>query len=162
MEITRLTNYIDAEISFFAIKYNTAKEEYNLELGDEFNNNEPEELDDEEIEEWANQNGYLDNNEDYILEDGGIDFDALRLIKQSYDEECQDDYPSNNSYPSGRAFDWFSKNKFKYPNDIEISIVDGDHPGSGWRGVAVTGYDSLVKLQLFLFKNNIKVNFEIE
>ena len=162
MENLKLILFEDAEISFYATKYDSSEEEYTLELGDEFIYDEPEELDDDEIEEWAKDYGYLDEDAGYILEDGSIDFDSLRSSKIEHDKSWQDEYPSTTASPVGRAFYYFEKAGFTYPEDIKISIIDGIHPGNDWQGVIVKGYESLIRLQSFLFKQNIKVNFEIK
>jgi hypothetical protein len=162
MDNLRLIEYEDAEISFYAIKYDSSEEEYTLEEGDEFEYDEPEELDDDEIKEWAKEYGYLDEDEGYILEDGSIDFESLRECKIKVDQSWQEEYPSTTASPAGRAFNYFENKGFEYPDDIKISIIDGIHPGNDWQGVIVKLYDSLIRLQSFLIKSNIKVNFEIK
>jgi len=161
MENPKLIEYPDAEMSFFAVQYDSSKEEYTLEEGDEFIYDEPEELDDDEITEWAKEYGYLNEEEGYILEDGSIDFDSLRSTKIDQDQRWQEEYPPTNASPAGRAFSYFENTGFTYPEDVKISFIDGIHPGNDWQGVIVKGYDSLVRLQAFLMKNNCKVNFEI-
>ena len=145
-----------AEIEFRAVHY-SSKEDFNLELGDEFID-ETDEMTDDEIKDWAVKKGYLDDGDDYIDDEGNIDYDQLRDQKKMHEE----DYPSNNSYPSGRAFDWFSGLTFDYPSEIKISIIDGDSPGRDWCGVVVDDYNSLKLLQEFIFSNSIKVNFVID
>ena len=162
MENLKLLEYADADVSFYAIKYDTAEEEYTLEEGDEFIYDEPEELDDDEILEWAEDYGYLDQDAGYVLEDGSIDFKSLRESKLEEDLRWQEEYPSTTASPSGRAFHYFQNTGFTYPEEIKIAIVDGIHPGNDWQGVIVKGYDSLINLQAFLFSKNIKVNFEIK
>ena len=162
MDNLKLIDYEDAEISFYAINYYSSEEEYSLEEGDEFIYDEPEELDNDEIKEWAKEYGYLDKDAGYILEDGSIDFDSLRSRKIELDQIWQDEYPSTTASPAGRAFHYFENKGFKYPDDIKISIIDGIHPGNDWQGVIVKGYDSLIRLQSFLIKSNIKVNFEMK
>jgi hypothetical protein len=165
MENLKLIEYADADLSFYAIKYDTAEEEYTLEEGDEFIYDEPEELDDDEILEWAKQNGYFDiddNGFEYVLEDGSIDFKSLRESKMEEDLRWQEEYPSTTASPSGRALHYFQNTGFTYSDDTKISIIDGIHPGNDWQGVIVKGYDSLISLQSFLFSKNIKVNFEIK
>lgn len=165
MDNLKLLEYADADVSFYAIKYDTAEEEYTLEEGDEFIYDEPEELEDNEILKWAIENGYFEIDaldSGYILEDGSIDFKSLRQSKLEEDMRWQEEYPSTTASPSGRAFHYFQNTGFTYPEEIKIAIVDGIHPGNDWQGVIVKGYDSLIRLQAFLFSKNIKVNFKIK
>jgi hypothetical protein len=151
-----LIYFPDAEIEFRAVHY-SSKEDFSLELGDEFID-ETDEMTDEEIKDWADGNGYFDDENNYIDEDGVIDYDRLREHKKIQEE----DYPVNDSYPSGRAFDWFSKLGFDFPSEIKISIIDGDSPGRDWRGVVVDDYNSLKLLQDYLFSKSVKINFIID
>jgi hypothetical protein len=164
MENLKLLEYADADVSFYAIKYDTAEEEYTLEKGVEFIYDEPEELDDDEILEWAIANGYFEIDaldSGYVLEDGSIDFKSLRESKMEEDLRWQEEYPSTTASPCGRAFYYFQNTGFTYPEEIKIAIIDGIHPGNDWQGVIVKGYDSLIRLQSFLLSKNIRVNFEI-
>jgi len=97
---------------------------------------------------------HYQTNEDFSLELGN---EFLEIA----DEE-EEDYPSNNSYPSGRAFDWLCGTRLKFPDELGISLVDGACPGNDWRGVLAENYDSLKKLQDFLAANGFRVNFIIE
>ena len=162
MDNLKLIEFADAEITFNANKYDSSEEEYTLEEGDEFIYDELEELDDDEILEWAKDYGYLDQDAGYVLEDGSIDFKSLRESKIEMDLRWQEEYPSTTASPSGRAFYYFKNTGFTYPEDIKISIIDGIHPGNDWQGVIVKGYESLINLQSFLFSKNIKVNFDIK
>lgn len=58
-----------------------------------------------------------------------------------------------------RAFDWFSDLDFFIPDDIKVSIVDGDSPAHDIQYVKVGNFKALCDLQTFLLQKNYKVNF---
>ena len=130
-------------------------EEYNLEIGDDIIY-ESDDMTDEEIIEWAEDNCYLEAEEGYIEEDGNPYVELLRRLKRSN----EDDYPPTYATPSGRAFIFFEK--IDFPEEIDINIIDGYHPGNDWQGVIVKGLQNLIDLQKHLYENGSKVNFIIQ
>jgi hypothetical protein len=156
MQTSDLAYFPDAEIEFRAVHYST-KEDFNLEIGDDFTY-EADSMTDEEIKEWAENSGYLEPEYEFVDEDGYIDFDALREHKKVEEDE----YPSNSGYPSGRAFDWFRDLGLKLPENLGVRVIDGAQPGNDWRGVIANNYAALKKLQDFLHFHSIKANFIIE
>ena len=154
-----LIAFKDPDESFFAVEYGSTGHEYILEEGDEFIAEEQEELDDDQIAEWANDLGYLYEDNEYILEDGTLDYDSLRG-KREYDYELElEEGGGSYSSPSNRAFLWFDSKRYKYPSELKIEIVNGAHPGNDWQGVIVKDYNSLVQLQSFLLAKRCKVRF---
>ena len=140
---------------FYTYRYEYDPEKYYLEIGTEFIYT-TDSMSDEEIQYWAEKNEYLDDPENgYLLEDGKLDFNGLRERRK----EHEDEYPDTDSYPSGRAFLYFENLDFELPKNIDISIVEGPHPGNDWHGVIVNGDESLKKLQMFLRTQDIKANF---
>lgn len=144
-----------ADYEFMAYTY---KELISLELGTE-SYYETDDMSDDEIEVWATEYGLLDDEEDdeayYHNEDGSLDIDSLRAARR----EDEDENPSVETTPAGRAFQFFEEQCIDCPDDIEIDLIDSDHPGDNSYGVTVHGIDSIIKLQTFLFKKGVKVNF---
>lgn len=133
-------------------------QEIRLEKGD-FIYYESDDMSDDEIVYWATDQGSLiDGEEDFRSEDGSVDMEALRKYKR----ELEEIYASSNSYPSGRAFNFFESSGFDYPDDIEMKFVDGPFPGNDWQGIYVYGLKSLKKLQTFLQENGEEVNFTLK
>ena len=154
-----LKKHTQADITFFATKINEDDIEFTLEEGTEFIYDEVEKLSDKDIKQWAKEEGYLSKNSKYITQYGVVNFDALRKLKNEDDKLWQEENPSTNATPIGRAFNWFIEKDFEFPHDIGIEIVDGIHPGNDWQGVNINNYESLVKLQFYLEKKGFKVNF---
>ena len=61
-------------------------EEYNLEIGDDIIY-ESDDMSDEEIIEWAEDHGYLEEEEGYVDEDGDPNIESLRELKRTNEEE---------------------------------------------------------------------------
>ena len=148
-----ITFYPDPDIEFRAVHYNS-EEYFSLELGDEFID-ESDTMTDEEIKNWAEENGHLDKESGFIDEDGFIYYDDLRERKK-WDEE---DYPGKSSYPCGRAYEWFIHQQILFPDGLKITLFDGEYPGNDTKSVIIDDYDSLKQLQDFLLKQDIKANF---
>ncbi len=144
----------DPEQNINAVDYSN-DEEYNLEIGDDINY-ESDDMTDEEIIEWAEDNSYLGAEEGYIDEDGNPYVESLRRLKRSN----EDDYLPTYVTPSGRAFLFFEK--FDFPEEIDINIIDGYHPGNDWQGVIVKGLQNLIDLQKHLYENGSRVNFILQ
>ncbi|MFN5422502.1 MAG: hypothetical protein ACK5AO_04480 [bacterium] len=129
---------------------------FNLEMGDVYFYA-SEDMSDEEIIEWGEDQGYLDNEEDgYMDEDGNPMVDSLRDLKRSHEE----DYLPTHATPSGRAFLYFEE--IDLPESIKVQVVDGLYPGNDWQGVIIESKDQLVLLQEYLLEKGIKVNFILE
>ena len=157
-----LIKFENEDIVFYAIKNSTDENEFFIEQGEDFIYDEQEQISDDELEEWAVENEYLDGNYGFVLEDGTIDYKALGEFKRKKDIAIYEEYPPSYATPSGRAFLWFDELEIKIPKKIDIEIIDGPSPGNDWQGVIVNGYDSLIGLQTFLFDNGIKVNFIVK
>lgn len=157
-----LINFDDSDATFNLIVHDLSEDEFTLEEGEYVLFDEPEELNDTEIIEWANKNELLGARSDYFLEDGRINFDSLRKLHKNDYLERLSQYPATFTSPSSRAFMFFEDLGFDFPHDIDISVIDGDSPSHDWQGVVVNGISSVVKLQLFLLENNIKVNFKYD
>jgi hypothetical protein len=156
-----LKKFENEDVAFYAIKNSTDENEFFIEQGEDFIYDEPEQISDEELKEWAEENEYLDDNSGFFLEDGSIDYKALGEFKREEDISSYEEYPTSYATPSGRAFLWFNNLEIEIPKEIDIEIIDGPSPGNDWQGVIVNGYESLLGLQTFLFENNIKVNFTL-
>jgi hypothetical protein len=115
-----------------------------------------EESSDEEVIEWAEENGYLEDP-DYLLPDGSPDIERLKESKFDADVQIFNEYPPAYATPSGRAYSWFEKLAIKFPKGIEL--IDGPYPGNDWQGVVVLNHETLILLQKFLEDNGSKVNF---
>lgn len=111
---------------------------------------------DNEIIEWAENNVYID---DYLNDDGSLDLDALRDIKEEADLLEYNENPPAYATPSGRAFEWFENLGLILPKDVKL--IDGEHPGSNYRGVCIKNINYLFSLQKFLFVKGYRVNFTI-
>jgi hypothetical protein len=157
-----LKKFENEDVVFYAIKNCTDENEFFIEQGEDFIYDEPEQISDEELEEWAEENEYLDDNSGFVLEDGTIDYKALGEFKREEDISLYEEYPPSYATPSGRAFLWFDNLEIEIPKEIKIEIIDGPSPGNDWQGVIVNGYESLLGLQTFLFENNIKINFKLK
>ena len=116
-------------------------------------------MDVDEIEEWASEQGYLEDDYGYINADGTIDYESLRETKREMEEE--ESLPLAD-YPSGRAYLWFISQGIIYPEEIKINIISSPCPGNDWHGVEIKGIDSIVKLQQLFLKKGVKVNFYIK
>lgn len=151
-----LTYFPEPDVEFRAVHYST-KEDYNLEIGEDFTYD-ADTMSDEEIREWAEQDGLLDEDSIYMDEDGEPYIEDLREKKR----DREDKYPKDHTYPSGRAFLWFSRSGIRFPKNFGVSIVDSPGPGNDWRGVVVKNYDALKNLQELLLSHSVKANFIIE
>ncbi len=143
--------------SFYAIKLDPSKEEYNLEEGDQviFGY----EITDEAEKKhwaWANTNPANQEAEQEIAI--AENFDSLNKTFRNFENLT---YLPAWTYPSGRAFLAFNSIRSELPPDVDLSIIAGLHSENNWHGVIVKGFDSLVKLQYFLEENDMKVNFEV-
>ena len=144
------------DINFNAVEY--LSDQLNIEEGEEYIMD-VEESTDEEVLEWAQDNGYLDDS-DYLLDNGKLDLEQLRELKYDLDVESYNENPPLYATPSGRAYGWFEDLEFSLPDGIDL--VDGPYPGSDWRGVVVKDLKTLIELQMFLETNGFKVNFTIQ
>jgi hypothetical protein len=144
----------DPDQNINAVDYSNI-EEYSLEIGDDIIY-ESDDMTDEEIIEWAEDNSYLEEEEGYIDEEGNPYVESLRRLKRSN----EDDYPPTYATPSGRAFLFFQE--FDFPEEIDINFIDGYHPGNDWQGVIVKGLKNLINLQNHLHENGSRVNFIIK
>lgn len=144
-----LCNFPDAEMTFFYSKY--IDQGYKLEIGDEVET--PSSiLSDEEILEWGR------DREDPQEDEEGSEPD-IESLRESYDESFES--LPNWAYPSGRAYDFFENWEIDQEiwNLLNITMIEGEYPGSDWCGVIVKDYESLILLQLVLEKEGEKVNF---
>ncbi|MBM3455234.1 MAG: hypothetical protein FJX80_08810 [Bacteroidetes bacterium] len=157
-----LIDFDNPDATFNLTVEGLSEEEFTLEDGKDFIYAEPEELNDNELIEWANENELLEVGSEYLLEDGSIDLDSLRELNKDDQLIRLREYPDTFSSPSGRAFIFFEDLGFDFPDDIDISVIDGYSPSNDWQGVVVNGISSVVKLQLFLLENSIKVNFKFD
>jgi len=148
----------DPDESFNAYKLDPVKEEYNLEEGDQFLWG-YEIMDKEELEEWSWSKGHFVKREEQQDETIAIDY---KRLSEDFADFGKLAYLPVWTYPSGRAFLAFESIKSEIPLDINMIIIAGLHPGNNWHGAIVKGYDSLVRLQLFLEENEMKVNFEVK
>jgi hypothetical protein len=144
------------EMQFNVVEYQS--EELSIEEGDDYILD-VEESDDDEVLDWAEDNGYLEDS-DYLLDNGEPDLDQLRELKYDSDVESYNDYPPPYATPSGRAFSWFEDLKFPLPEGVKL--VDGEHPGSDWRGVVVRNEEVLRALQNILADHGLHVNFNLQ
>ena len=118
-----------------------------------------EESSDEEVIDWAEENGYLEDP-NYLLPDGNPDIEILKESKFDADVQFFNEYPPAYATPSGRAYSWFEQLGIKFPKGIEL--IDGPYPGNDWLGVVVTNHEALTLLQQSLEENGYKVNFRRE
>lgn len=152
-----LINYDKSDIEVIAYLSDPNGEEISLEIGTDIYY-ETDDMSDDEIIDWATDNGYLgEEEEDYLKEDGTPDVAYLRSVRKGEEEEDL----SLESTSSGRAYSFFEENCQECPADIEIELIDSFHPGDNNYGVFVYGISSLLKLQEYLFTKGIKVNFSI-
>jgi hypothetical protein len=142
--------------SFFAIKNDPDKDEYNLEEGDHFILG-YEIADDQERKQWVWSHGRLVKN-DGLETPIAIDFNKMSEAFIKFEKLT---YLPAWTYPSGRAFLAFESIKSDIPSDIKLSIIAGINPENNWHGVIISGYNSLVQLQSFLEIHDMKVNFEV-
>lgn len=151
--LKKLINYKNPDIEFLVI--DSLSDELYLEEGTDFVVIHDENSVDDIIK-WAENQGFID---EYINEDSSLDFESLKSMKEEADLVEYNENPPIRATPSGRAFDWFQKLKILLPNGV--SLVEGSHPGSDWRGVTITNINQLQPLQKFLFKKGFKVNFHL-
>ncbi len=153
----KLKIFSEPDESFFAIKNDPDKNEFNLEEGDHFILG-YEIVDELELRQWTWSQGKLVKNDGQELIPVDIDYEKLAEIFLKFEKFT---YLPAWTYPSGRAFLAFESIKSDLPTDIRISIIAGISPGNNWHGVIINGTESLVKLQSFLEANDMKVNFEV-
>ena len=145
--INKLIAFDNPDQEFIVLESPSSTSEYDLLDGDEVLY-EADIMSDDQIMEWAEEGGYLDEKYGYIKDNGDIDIDSLRdLIREEEETNC-----SRTATPSGRALFWFQNLGF-------VILIDGYAPGNDWQGVIAKNRDALVKVQKFLFENGIKVNF---
>ena len=145
-----------ADMHFNAVEY--LSEQLNIEEGDDYIMD-VEASTDEEVLEWAQDCGYLDDT-DYLLESGKPDLEQLRELKYDSDVEFYNENPPLYATPSGRAYSWFEDLEIILPDGVDL--VDGAHPGNDWRGVVVKDEQTLIVLQRFLETNGYQVNFTVQ
>jgi hypothetical protein len=153
----KLKFFNDPDESFYAKKLDPAKEEYNLEEGDQFIFG-YEIVDKNEFNHWIWSQGNLINTNEPPDKVASIDYKKLSKAFAKFEKLT---YMPAWTYPSGRAFLAFESVKSEIPKDIDISIIAGLNESNNWNGVIIKGYDSLVNLQSFLEENDMKVNFEV-
>jgi hypothetical protein len=151
MNKTTLKRFSEADYTFRVISEKKS-ERYDLEIGDEVYYPEPEELSDEELKTWAIESDYS--------EEEASDIELLRKSKMEQENAHFENNPPSYATPNGRAFLAFEQMGLDFPDDIEISVINGPSPGSDWQGVIVEGKNSLVRLQEFLEEQDIKINYE--
>ena len=152
----KLKIFSEPDESFFAIKNDPDKNEYNLEDGDHFILG-YDIVDDLELRQWTWSQGKLVKQDGKELIPADIDYEKLGETFQKFENLSLPAW----TYPSGRAFLAFESIKSDLPTDISISIIAGINPENNWHGVIINGTESLVKLQSFLEANDMKVNFEV-
>ncbi len=143
--------------SFYAIKLDPSKEEYNLEEGDQIIFG-YEITDETEKSHWAWANSHPAKGEEQQNIAVAENFDSFSKIFRNFENLT---YLPAWTYPSGRAFLAFNSIRSELPPNVDLSIIAGLHPANNWHGVIVKGFDSLVKLQSFLEENDMKVNFDV-
>ncbi len=153
----KLKIFEEPDESFFAVKNDPDKDEYNLEEGDHFILG-YEIVDDQELKQWAWIKGRFIEN--HGLETAPAAPDYKKLGETFLKFEALTYLPAW-TYPSGRAFLAFESIKSDIPTEIELSIIAGLNPENNWHGVIINGHDSLVKLQSFLEEHDMKINFEV-
>lgn len=152
-----LINYDKSDIEVIAFLSDPNGEEISLEIGTDIYY-ETDDMSDDEIIDWATDNGYLgEEEEDYLKEDGTLDVAYLRSVLKGEEE----DNLQAESTPSGRAYNFLNKNCTDCPADIKFELIDSFHPGDNSYGVIVNGIGSLLSLQQFLFAKGFKVNFNL-
>jgi len=150
-----LIRYDKPDMEVIAYLSDPDGKEISLEIGTEVYY-ETDDMSDDEIIDWANDNGYLDDEEeDYMNEDGTPDIKYLRAVRREEEEES----PSRESTPAGRAYSYFEEKCLDCPDDIKIDLIDSSCPGDNDYYVTVYGIDSLRRLQEFLFSKGLRVNF---
>lgn len=152
--LNKLITYEDSDAEFNVM--DSLSEELYLEEGTDFivvldENSE------DEIIEWAE---YMEITEDYRNDDGSVDLDSLKTLKEEADLVDYNENPPSFATPSGRAFEWFENLRIALPNGVYL--IDGPHPGSDWRGVSIENISHLLPLQKFLFNEGYKVNFHLD
>jgi len=153
----KLKTFDEPDESFFAIKNDPDKDEYNLEEGDHFILG-YEIADDQELKQWTWSQGTIVKHDGIDIIPAAIDYNKLGEIFLKFEKLT---YLPVWTYPSGRAFLAFESIKSDIPSDIDLSIIAGINPENNWHGVIINGLGSLVKLQSFLEANDMKVNFEV-
>ena len=153
----KLKIFEEPDESFFAVKIDPDKDEYNLEEGDNFMLG-YEIIDDQELKQWAWTKGKFVENHGQKIAVSASDYKSLGEVFRKFETLT---YMPTWTYPSGRAFLAFESIKSDIPMEIDLSIIAGLNPDNNWHGVIINGFDSLVKLQSFLEENDMKVNFEI-
>ena len=125
----KLTSYQSPNESFYAKQDEFNDNEYLIEDGEELIYDEINEIDDDELLEWAEGDELLSEEEGHLLDDGKVNYDSLREAWISYKKREQEENPSSYFYPSGRAFIWFDGQNFNFPKDIKanekILVNDG-------------------------------------
>ena len=149
--------FADPDETFVAIMNDPQKDEYNLEEGDHFILG-YEIVDDQEHKQWTWSQGNIVKKDGLEITPVAIDYNKLGETFLKFETLT---YLPAWTYPSGRAFLAFESIKSDIPTEIDLSIIAGLNPENNWHGVIINGYDSLVKLQLFLEEHDMKVNFEI-
>lgn len=153
----KLKIFNDPDESFYAIKLDPAKDEYNLEEGDQFIYG-YEIVDKADFIHWIWSKGVLINTEAQPEEGAPVDYTMLGETFAKFEKLT---YMPAWTYPSGRAFLAFESIKSDIPKQIDISIIAGLNESNNWHGVIIKGYDSLVNLQSFLEGHEMKVNFDV-
>lgn len=148
-----LKRFAEADYTFKVISENHS-DRFDLEIGDEVYYPEPEEFSDEELKTWAIETGYS--------EEEASDIEFMRECKMEEENAHFEDCPPSYATPNGRAFLAFEEMGLDFPDNIEISVIDGPSPGSDWQGVIVEGKQSLVRLQEFLEEQGFKINYEFD
>jgi hypothetical protein len=110
----------------------------------------------DDILEWAENNELI---EEYRNDNGSLDLDALKDLKEEADLVDYNENPPSFATPNGRAYKWFENLGVRLPNGV--NLIDGPYPGSDWQGVEIRHKSCLFTLQQFLFTEGYKVNFSI-
>lgn len=114
-------------------------------------------LDDQEVIDWALSYGYED--EEILDENGQPDIPFLRDHMREIEGE---DLPAHAS-PYGRAMQWFEEKTTKHERkEFKIELIDGYAPGRDWSAVYVKNPEALFYLQAWLELKGLRVNFEEE
>jgi hypothetical protein len=152
----KLEIYERPEITFTLMQYSMEQDLFTLLEGDEVFYD-SDDMNNEELEEWARERGILSIEEGGLDEDGEINYEHIRSCIRWEEEE----YPQAHNTPTGRAWLYFSNLPFRIPRENGIKLIEGYHPGDNSQFVEIKGWENLIKIQQFLAANGEKVNFEL-
>jgi hypothetical protein len=150
----KLEIYEKPSVTFTLESYDREPHLFTLLEGDEVFYD-SDDMNDEELEEWAREREMLSIEQGGLDEDGEISHESIREYVRQEEEE----FPNAYNTPTGRAWLYFSNLPFRIPRENGVKLIEGYHPGDNSQVVEIKGWENLIKIQQFLRVNGEKVNF---